>query len=129
MPSTPAPGTWATSSSASTLSRWRSTIFKGANEAPVRAGVYQAVWGQLTLDLAGYQRMQQAPDYRPELDVVVVAPSGDFVAFCQCWFDSVNQTGLIEPMGTVAAFRRAGYGRAALALFLLLLCLRTDRRR
>jgi ribosomal protein S18 acetylase RimI-like enzyme len=93
---------------------WNVRHVQGANEAPTRAGVYQTVWGQPTRDLAGYLRMQQAADYRPELDVVVVAPSGDFIAFCQCWFDSVNQTGLIEPMGTVPAFRRGGYGRAAL---------------
>jgi mycothiol synthase len=93
---------------------WEIRHIRSTAEASLRAILYRDVWGQSKLELAGYQRMQGAADYRAELDLVVVAPDGNYVAFCTCWFDSVNRTGLIEPMGTLPTFRRGGYGRAVL---------------
>jgi ribosomal protein S18 acetylase RimI-like enzyme len=86
-----------------------------AEQVPLRAALYRDVWGQHDVQLAEYQRMRGASDYRAELDLVVIAPDGSYVAFCLCWFDSVNQTGLIEPMGTIPRFRRSGCGRAVLS--------------
>ncbi len=85
-----------------------------AEQVPLRAALYRDVWGQHEVQLAEYQRLRGASDYRAELDLVVIAPEGSYVAFCLCWFDSVNQTGLIEPMGTVPRYRRSGYGRVVL---------------
>jgi mycothiol synthase len=93
---------------------WEIRHIRSVDEAPLRAILYRDVWGQSKLELAGYQRMQRAMDYRAELDLVVVAPDGNYVALCTCWFDPVNRTGLIEPMGTLPTFRRGGYGRAVL---------------
>jgi mycothiol synthase len=85
-----------------------------ADQVVSRAVVYRDVWGQHEVQLADYQRMRDALDYRAELDLVVVAPDGSYAAFCLCWFDPANHTGLIEPMGTVPRFRRSRCGRAVL---------------
>ena len=86
-----------------------------AEQVPLRATLYRDVWGQHDVQLAEYQRMRGASDYRADLDLVVIAPDGSYVAFCLCWFDSVNQTGLVEPIGTIPRFRRSGCGRAVLS--------------
>jgi hypothetical protein len=35
-----------------------------------------------------FSMMQRAPDYRPELDLFIVAPNGDYASFCAIWVDS-----------------------------------------
>jgi predicted N-acetyltransferase YhbS len=62
--------------------------------------------------LLSVQELQRAPDYRPELDLYVVAPDGEFVSFCIAWWDEYNRIASIEPVGTVARHRRRGLARA-----------------
>jgi len=54
-----------------------------------------------------YRELQRAPDYRPELDLVVEAPDGTYVSCCILWHDEVNRIGMLEPVGSI----RLGYGR------------------
>jgi predicted N-acetyltransferase YhbS len=62
--------------------------------------------------LLSYQELQKAPDYRPELDLYVVAPDGQYAAFCIVWWDPHNQIACLEPVGTVPDHRRRGLARA-----------------
>ena len=57
--------------------------------------------------------MQSGPNYRKDLAVVVVGPSGDFVSFCGMWYDKYNNFGYVEPVATDPDYRRRGLGRAA----------------
>ena len=59
-----------------------------------------------------YAELQKAPDYRPELDLYVVAPDGEFVSFCIVWWDPKNRIASLEPVGTVPEHRRKGLARA-----------------
>jgi GNAT superfamily N-acetyltransferase len=61
-----------------------------------------------------YRNVQRAPLYRRDLDLVAVAPGGDFASFCTIWFDDVTRTGVFEPVGTAPAHRRRGLGKALL---------------
>ena len=61
-----------------------------------------------------HRNLQAAPTYRPELDLVVIAPDGRFVAFCLAWLDKVNHSANLEPLGTHPDFRRRGLARALL---------------
>lgn len=61
-----------------------------------------------------YQRFMASPVYNPDFDLVTEAPGGEFASFCMVWPDPVNHVGLVEPVGTCAAFRRQGLGRAVL---------------
>nr|WP_239483881.1 MULTISPECIES: GNAT family N-acetyltransferase [Paenibacillus] len=58
--------------------------------------------------------MKLAPDYRPDLDLSVVDTSGEVVSFCTLWFDSQNQHGALEPVGTIATARKKGLARAVI---------------
>ena len=61
---------------------------------------------------ATYAELQRAPDYRPDLDLYVVAPDGEFVSFCLVWLDARNRLCALEPVGTAPAYRRRGLARA-----------------
>ena len=51
--------------------------------------------------LFSYQELQKAPDYHKELDLVVVAPNGDFVSCCIAWIDTHNKIAMLEPVGSI----------------------------
>lgn len=59
-----------------------------------------------------YLNVQRAPLYRPELDLVAVAPDGDLAAFCTIWYDPVTSSAAFEPVGTHPAHQRKGLGKA-----------------
>ena len=58
------------------------------------------------------RKMQSGPNYRLDLTIVAVAPSGDFVSFCSTWYDPVNRFGYVEPVATDPDYRRRGLARA-----------------
>jgi mycothiol synthase len=61
-----------------------------------------------------YRNIQRAPFYRRDLDLVVVAPGGEFASFCTVWFDDVTRTGAFEPVGTAPEYQRCGLGKAVM---------------
>ena len=63
---------------------------------------------------SAFREMQQAPDYRKDLDLFIVAPDGEYAAFCTIWLDVENKYGNFEPVGTHVAYQGRGLGRALL---------------
>lgn len=63
--------------------------------------------------LEGRRLMQSAPRFRKDLNLVVEAPNGDFVAYAGVWHVPANRIGYIEPVATDPDYRRMGLGRAA----------------
>ena len=63
---------------------------------------------------AWYRKVQRAPLYRRDLDVVAVAPNGDIASFAVCYFDDVSRTGVFVLDGTAQPYRRMGLGRAVM---------------
>ncbi len=61
-----------------------------------------------------YQNIQAAPLYRHDLDLVVIAPSGEVVAFTTIWFENMTFCDYFEPVGTVPEHQRKGLGSALL---------------
>jgi hypothetical protein len=51
--------------------------------------------------LFSYRELQKAPDYRKDLDIVVVAPNNDFVSCCIAWVDTHNKIAMLEPVGSI----------------------------
>jgi len=61
----------------------------------------------------GYRLLiREAPTYRADLDLVVVAPDSSFAAFCLIWLDTANALGIFEPVGCHPDHQRRGLTRA-----------------
>lgn len=83
-----------------------------AHELAERVALHREVWANSAVTPASYRRMRAAPGYLPDLDLVAALPDGAFAAYCICWFDPVSESGEFEPVGTRAAYRGQGLGRA-----------------
>lgn len=91
-----------------------------AREAEVQAYVdlHRAAFGSNAMTVAWRRRTLRRPEYRPELDLVAVAPDGQLAAFCVGWLaqhPDGSLTGQIEPLGVHPDFRGLGLGKAILA--------------
>ena len=64
-------------------------------------------------DLAERRSMQATRNFRHDLNIVVVAPDGNFAAYCGMWLDSINRLAYVEPVATDPDYRRLGLGTAA----------------
>ena len=53
-------------------------------------------------DYSWYQNIQAAPLYRPDLDLVAIAPTGEVAAFTTTWFEEETHCGYFEPVGISA---------------------------
>ncbi len=62
-----------------------------------------------------YRNVRNAPLYRPELDLVAVASSGEHAAFCTLWYDEKTRSAAFEPVGTHPEHQRRGLARALMA--------------
>jgi predicted N-acetyltransferase YhbS len=63
--------------------------------------------------LEGRKKMQSAPHFRKDLNIVVEARNGDFVSYCGMWYDQINRFGYVEPVATDPDYRRLGLASAA----------------
>jgi predicted N-acetyltransferase YhbS len=61
----------------------------------------------------GRKLMQSAPNFMKDLNIVVEAPDGNFVAYCGMWYEPANRFAYVEPVATDPDYRRRGLGRAA----------------
>ena len=44
-----------------------------------------------------HRKMHSGPNFKKDLTIIVEEPSGDFVAFCDMWYASVNNYAYVEP--------------------------------
>jgi ribosomal protein S18 acetylase RimI-like enzyme len=89
----------------------------GESEVEAYVKLHRAVFETKNMTFDWRLRTLRHPDYRPELDVVVVAPDGRLAAFCIGWICSTPDgecRGQIEPLGCHADFRSYALGRVAL---------------
>lgn len=86
----------------------------GPDEWQRRIDLHRAVWRPSRVTLEAYSRLRSAPYYRPDLDLVAVAPNGDFAAYCIIWYDERTRVGEYEPVGAHPEWRRQGVTRAVL---------------
>ena len=56
--------------------------------------------------IAAFEALASAPSYRPDLDLGWLAGSGEIVSFVGVWFDPVSRLAILEPVGTIPAYRR-----------------------
>jgi predicted N-acetyltransferase YhbS len=65
------------------------------------------------IDYAGRKKQQSMPNYRKDLNIIVVAPDGNFVAYAGLWFEATNKYAYVEPVCTDPDYRLRGLGKAA----------------
>ena len=59
------------------------------------------------------RKMQSAPNFKKDLNIVIEAPNGDFVSYSGIWFEQVHKIGYVEPVATDPDYRFMGLGKAA----------------
>ncbi len=64
-------------------------------------------------ELESRRRMFDTPRGRRDLKVAVVAPNGEFVAFCGMFYETHHRFAYVEPVATDPVYRRMGLGKAA----------------
>lgn len=83
-------------------------------EAAARAELHNLAFFTDDVTQDSYLRVMNSAAYRPELDIVAVAPDGTLAAFALGWINPVLQSGLFEPVGTHPEFRRLGLAKAVI---------------
>ncbi len=86
----------------------------GEDEWTERVELHRTVWAPSRVTLEAYRRLRAAPIYRPDLDLVAVAPDGRFASYAIVWYDPDSRVGEFEPVGTHPDFRRQGAGQAVM---------------
>lgn len=57
--------------------------------------------------------LMSSPNYRPELDLVIVNANEKAVGYCMGWVEEINpKVGFIEPMGVHSDYRKNSFGKA-----------------
>jgi GNAT superfamily N-acetyltransferase len=65
-------------------------------------------------DIAGRKKMQSVPGYRKDLNMVVVAPDGNYVSYAGLWFEPTNKYAYVEPVCTDPDYQRKGFASTAI---------------
>jgi ribosomal protein S18 acetylase RimI-like enzyme len=68
-----------------------------------------------TENMTTQQRLaiMRAPGYDQSLDLVAIAPNGDFAAFCICGFEQGQElVGYVDPIGTSSYYQKQGLAKA-----------------
>jgi len=64
--------------------------------------------------IEGNKKKQSVPSFRKDLNMIMVAPDGNYVAYAGTWFESVNKYAYIEPVCTDPDYRRRGFASTAI---------------
>jgi mycothiol synthase len=94
---------------------WSVRPVGGEEEWQQRVDLHREVWAPSKFTLEAYRRLRTVPGYDPGLDLVAAGTDGRLGSYCICWLDPRSRTGLFEPVGTSASYRRQGLGRAVIA--------------
>jgi len=86
-----------------------------ADDCEKMANLLNAAFGRSFHSGKEYANFQTAPCYRPELDLVVVAPDGTFAATAGVTIDELNNYAEFEPVCTHPEHQRKGLARAVMA--------------
>ena len=86
----------------------------GEQEAAAYSELHRAAFKSTSMTPQWRARTLRMPQYRPELDLVAVAPGGELVGFCVGWFDAERLVAEVEPIGVHPRFRLRGLARVLL---------------
>jgi GNAT superfamily N-acetyltransferase len=80
----------------------------------LRAEAHRAAWSYWNSAYSEQQHtaMRGLWPYKPEFDLMAIAPDGTAAAYYQGWYDEDSRVALFEPVGTRPDHRRRGLSRA-----------------
>jgi ribosomal protein S18 acetylase RimI-like enzyme len=88
----------------------------GENEVEALVSLHRSAFGTENMTVEERLAIMRAPNYVPELDLVVLAPNRELCAFCICRFEEGDDhTGYTDPIGTHLCYKRMGLGKALLS--------------
>ena len=90
----------------------------GADEVMAYVAAHRNAFGSMAMTVDWRARTLRMPQYRPELDLVAVAPGGELAGFCVGWLDEARRLAQIEPLGVISARQGQGIARALLLTML-----------
>lgn len=65
------------------------------------------------IEIEKRKKQQLVPNYRKDLNIIIVASDGNYVAYAGTWFEATNRFAYVEPVCTDPDYRRRGLGKAA----------------
>lgn len=86
----------------------------GVQEAAAYAEVHRAAFESTSMTPEWRARTMHTPQYRPELDLVVVAPDNTLAGFCVGWLAPERRVAQVEPCGVHPSFHKLGLSRVLL---------------
>ncbi|MFN8488952.1 MAG: GNAT family N-acetyltransferase [Caldilineaceae bacterium] len=86
----------------------------GEVDLEARVAVHRAAFHPSRMTVEKHRAVMASPTYRPELDLVAVAPDGSFAAYTIVWFDEANRMGIFEPVGCHPDYQRRGLASAVM---------------
>jgi mycothiol synthase len=86
----------------------------GEADLEARVAVHRAAFHPSRMTVEKHRKVMASPTYRPELDLVVVAPDNSFAAYTILWLDEVNRMGIFEPVGCHPDHQRRGLAGAVM---------------
>ncbi len=92
--------------------RFRDMNSVGGDDLERRVGLHRIVWDPSKWTPEKHARLMNSSNYRADLDLIVVAPNGDFAAYTILWFEPVQNYGVFEPVGCHPDYRQKGLTRA-----------------
>lgn len=87
---------------------------RGQAEVADYVALHRAAFDTNNMTVDWRARTLHRPHYRPELDIVAVAPDGRLAAFCVGWALPNQSEAQVEPLGVHPDFQQLGLGRAVL---------------
>jgi mycothiol synthase len=92
----------------------------GEQEVKALVALHRAAFGTENMTVEERLAMMRVPEYDAELDLLAVAPDGEFAAYCMCsisWEENERtgrNEGYTDPIATHPDFRRRGLAQALL---------------
>lgn len=92
----------------------------GEGEAEQVTALHQAAFGTDNLTLEDRLAIMRTPDYDPTLDLIVIAPTGEFAGYCTCQINAAENArtgqslGYTDPVAVHPAYQGRGLARALL---------------
>jgi ribosomal protein S18 acetylase RimI-like enzyme len=87
---------------------------RGDEDVPARVAAHRSAFAPSKMTEAKHRAVMMSPTYRPELDLIVVAPDGTIAAYCIVWLDEANAHGVFEPVGCHSDHRQRGLTKAVM---------------